>query len=370
VGEVLSAVPLVRRLAEDHPERPRVLTVTTEQGWEVARRELARDVDLMLPMPLDFWAVYGRLTRFLRPALYLPVETDLWPGLIRHLGRKGVPTVVVNGRVSPRTAAGWERMGPLSRILLEGPALWLVQSELDARRLVQGGAPGGRVRTAGNIKFDTRWEPMGEAERQDLLSALGLAGEETVLVAGSTHPGEEELILGAFLRLRERIPGLRLVLAPRRIERAACLVEAARARGLPAALRSGRESGKREAPVVVLDTLGELGRAYGVGSVAFVGGSLVPVGGHNLLEPARFGLPVLFGPHTHNFALMSEMLLEAGGGLRVGGEGALERAVDGLLADPGKARDMGRRALAFVRSNRGALDRVAAAVEEHVAHGG
>jgi 3-deoxy-D-manno-octulosonic-acid transferase len=369
VGEVLSAAPLVRRLKEDHPDRPRVLTVTTEQGWEVARRELGREADLMLPMPLDFWPAYRRLARFLRPALYVPVETDLWPGLMHHLRDRGVPTVVVNGRVSPRTAAGYRRLGPLIRPLLEAPSLWLVQSDLDAERLVRSGAPRERVRTAGNIKFDSPWEPMEEAERQHLLRALGLDPGETVWVAGSTHPDEEEAILAAFQRLRERYPGLRLVLAPRRVERARGLVEAARARGLPAAARSGTEAGKREAAVVVLDTLGELGRVYGVGSIAFVGGSLVPVGGHNLLEPARFALPVLFGPHTHNFAAMSEMLLEAGGGIRVEGEESLERAVAGLLARPEEGRETGRRALAFVRSNRGALDRVAAVLEEQVPHG-
>jgi len=369
VGEVLSAVPLVRRLAEVHPERPRVLTVTTEQGWEVAQREMRRDADLMLPMPLDFWAAYRRLIRFLRPAVYIPVETDLWPGLIRRLGADGVPTVVVNGRVSPRTAAGYRRLGPLSRLLLEGPALWLMQSDLDARRIVEGGAPRERVRTAGNIKFDAPWEPMGEGERLGLLQALGLDRDDAVWVAGSTHPGEEDAILEAFRRLRGRFPRLRLVLAPRRVERAGEVIESARARGLRAAARSGGDRGRREAPVVVLDTLGELGRVYGVASFAFVGGSLVPVGGHNLLEPARFGLPVLFGPHTHNFAAMSAMLLEAGGGRRVDGENALEQAVAGLLAHPGEAREMGGRALAFVRSNTGSLGRVLRALEERMAHG-
>jgi len=369
VGEVLSAVPLVRRLAEACPGRPRVLTVTTGQGWEVARREARRHVDLMLPMPLDFWAAYRRLARFLRPAVYIPVETDLWPGLIRSLGGDGVPTVVVNGRVSPRTAAGYRRLGPLSRILLEGPALWLVQSDLDARRLVESGVPRERVRTAGNIKFDAPWEPMGDGERQGLLRALGLERDDAVWVAGSTHPGEEEAVLNAFQRLLNRFPGLRLVLAPRRVERAGGLLEAVRARGLRAAARSGSDPGKRAAQVLVLDTLGELGRVYGVGTVAFVGGSLVPVGGHNLLEPARFGLPVLFGPHTHNFAAMSAMLLEAGGGRRVEDGEALERALAGLLARPGEARETGERALSFVRANTGALDRVLAALKEQTAHG-
>ncbi len=370
VGEVLSAVPLVRRLRERHPSRALVLTVTTEQGRALARRELAGDVDGLFRMPVDFWGAYGRLVRFLRPAVFIPVETDLWPGLIRHLGRRGVPTVVVNGRISPRTARGYRRFRPLTRLLLHAPSLWLVQSGLDAQRLVESGAPRERVRVAGNIKFDGTWEPLREEERRALLQALGRAPGESVWIAGSTHPGEEDAVLAVFSRIGERFPGLRLVLAPRRVERAGELCGLARARGIPVARRTGTESEKRAARVIVLDTLGELGRVYGIGAVAFVGGSLVPVGGHNLLEPARFGLPVLFGRHTHNFAAMSDMLLEAGGGRRVQDANDLEQTLGRLLEDPVKAEEMGQRGLAFVRENAGALERVAAEIGKQVSHGG
>ncbi len=369
VGEVLSAVPLVHRLARRFPGRARVLTVTTTQGMAVARRELAGDVDLLMPMPLDFRPGVRRLVRFLRPSVFLPVETDLWPGLMHHLKRRGVPTLVVNGRISPRTAKGYRRFSPLSRILLHAPALWLMQSALDAERLVKSGVSRHRVRVAGNIKFDADWEPMEDAERTALLDALGLGPDAPVWVAGSTHPGEEESILDVHARLGERFPGLRLVLAPRRVERGEAIRALARARGFRAALRSGSTAGKRTARVVILDTLGELGRVYGIGAVAFVGGSLVPFGGHNLLEPARFGLPAVFGPHVHNFAAMSESLLEAGGGCCVQDAEDLEQWVGRLLSRPEEARRMGERALGFVRQSTGALDRVLAEIEVRQAHG-
>lgn len=369
VGEVLSAAPLVRGLARRHPGKALVLTVTTEQGCSVARRELEKDVDLLMAMPMDFWAAYHRLVRFLRPAVFLPVETDLWPGLIHHLRRNRIPTVVVNSRISPRTAEAYRRFSPLSRVLLKGPALWLMQSDLDAHRLEKSGVSRERVRVTGNIKFDTQWEPMTDGEQRAFRNALGLAPGETAWIAGSTHAGEEEVILDVFSRLCARFSNLRLVLAPRRVERSNAVCGLARARGLPAARRSDGEVDKRKASVVILDTLGELGRVYGVGSIVFVGGSMVPVGGHNLLEPARFGLPTLFGPHMHNFAAMSQMLLEAEGGRRVENRQDLERAVSDLLARPEEARRMGERALGFVRMNQGALDRVLTEIEESRTHG-
>ncbi|MBN2126486.1 MAG: hypothetical protein JW821_19450, partial [Deltaproteobacteria bacterium] len=217
----------------------------------------------------------------------------------------------------------------------------------------------GRVTAVGNLKYDQEWTPMDPEERDGWVSLLDLEPDSPVWVAGSTHPGEEEILLDAFLRLMPDLPRLRLIIAPRRIERVDRVCMLARERGLDPALRSelGVAGGKGR-PVVVVDTLGELGRLYGIATVAFVGGSLAPFGGHNLLEPAAFGCPVLFGPHTHNFVLMSELLLETGGGRRVRDGGDLYRAVMEILLDPEQARVMGEKARQFVENNRGALDRV------------
>jgi len=368
VGEVLSAVPLVRALTQAYPEKAVALTVTTKQGWSVARRELAKEADVMLPMPLDFWVACRRLVRFLDPAAFILVETDLWPGLMHELERRGVPRVVVNGRISPRTARRYGKMGRLSRFLLAGPNRWFMQSDLDAERLVRAGVPSRRVQVTGNIKFDVAWHPMTARERAGLCRDLGLDEGDPVWVAGSTHEGEEDLVLDVFERLLKSFPTLRLILAPRRVERGGELCAAAQARGLRAAPRSKLGFQRQKVRVVVLDTLGELGRLYGLGTVAFVGGSFVPVGGHNLLEPARFGLPVLFGPHMHNFMAMSASLLEAGGAEQVEDAVALERVMDRLLGYPGEAARMGRCAQDFVHANSGALNRVLQGIGELVRH--
>jgi len=370
VGEVLSAVPLVKALARSFPDRDLVMTVTTIQGRSIADRELHGDVARILPMPLDFWPASHRLVRFLMPAAFILVETDLWPGLTRLMRRRKIPVVVVNGRISPRTARRYEAARVVSRFLLAGPTRWFMQSELDAERLTQAGVPAHRVEVTGNIKFDSVRQPMGSTEREGLLGALGLERGRPVWVAGSTHPGEEDVVLDAFERLVRRFPTLCLLLAPRRVERADQVARAAESRGFRTALRSTGGMLRPDTPVMILDTLGELGRFYGLGTVAFVGGSLVPVGGHNLLEPARFGLPVLFGPHMHNFSDMSRMLLDAGGGRQVDGVDSLERAMVDLLESTEKAAHMGRCAHAFVQANSGALARVVTGIREMLGHGG
>ncbi|MBW2206157.1 MAG: hypothetical protein JRG79_04545 [Deltaproteobacteria bacterium] len=210
----------------------------------------------------------------------------------------------------------------------------------------------------GNIKFDRDWAPMDKEERKDWMQALYLVPEDPIWVAGSTHGGEEEIILDVFEKLCPLFPGLRLILAPRRVERATGVHRLCTQRGFKSALRNGLTNDSGPWDVLVLDTMGELGRIYGIGALSFVGGSLVPIGGHNLLEPASFGRPVLFGPYTHNFVLMSQLLIDAGGGKRVKSGDDLFEHVKGLLSSSGDSENMGRRAKAFVDLNRGALERV------------
>lgn len=370
VGEVLSAVHLVRELRRDYPQKDLVLTVTTAQGMAVARHELQGDVEWILPMPLDFWWAYGRLYRLLAPSVLIIVETDIWPGLIHKLRKKGVPSVVVNGRVSPSTHRGYRRMGPLAGVFLSGPTLWLMQSRLDRQRLLDAGADPARVVVSGNIKFDKEWVPLEEPEKNAILKALGLGGKDLLWVAGSTHPGEEEVLFRVFRSLLKSHKQLRLVVAPRRIERAGEVAALAESFGLKAAFRSGEDDAdKQGAQVIVLDTLGELGRIYGLSRIAFVGGSLVPVGGHNLLEPAWFENPVFFGPHMENFRAMSESILEAGGGVRVRDAGELEEVMERFLARPSEAQRMGELAGEFVLSNQGALARVKESIGGLISHG-
>jgi len=242
--------------------------------------------------------------------------------------------------------------------MFEDMALCLMQSDLDRKRLLEIGLGPQRVKTAGNIKFDRDWLPMTVKEKREWLGLLKLQNEDTIWVAGSTHQGEETIILDTFGRLRPLFPGLRLIIAPRKTERTEDINELSLGRGFNTVLKTQIEETSRPYEVLILNTLGELDRIYGLCEISFVGGSMVPIGGHNLLEPASFGIPVLFGPHTHNFVLMSQLLIEAGGGKRVEDGDELFETVKELLSDPDKAERMGRKAHRFVETNRGALNRV------------
>jgi 3-deoxy-D-manno-octulosonic-acid transferase len=358
VGEVVSALPLVNALHQKYPDKDVVFTVTTSKGMALAMSRLEGKVKALFTMPVDSWWSVRRAVGYVRPSMFILVETDIWPGLVYHLKKKGIRTILVNGRISPRTFRSYDRFSFFVRKMFASFETCLMQSDLDRKRLLAIGTDPEKVRTVGNIKFDRDWAPMGLTERTNWLGLLGLGPENLIWVAGSTHRGEEEVLFGVLGRLKPFFPTLRLILAPRRIEESQDIRNVARDMGLKAALKTELSKNGRSYDVLILDTLGELGRIYGLGILSFVGGSLVPMGGHNLLEPASFGCPVLFGPHTHNFVAMSEALIETGGGWRVKDGKELYAAMHTLLKDPDKLNRMGRSAKEFIEENQGALKRV------------
>ena len=358
VGEVVSAIPLIRSLRREYPSREIVFTVATTQGMKIARDELEREVKFFIPMPLDFWWSVRKVVNHIQPSIFLLVETDIWPGLISRLKKSGIKTIIINGRVSPRTFLSYKRFRFLSRRLLNAMEICLMQSELDKKRLLQVGVLPSKVKNVGNIKFDRKWMPMDQKEHDHWLQNLNIKSGNRLWVAGSTHEGEEEIVLGVFKRLLRHFPTLSLVLAPRRIERSEDILGLSLNQGLKTMLRTDLHGDRAPFEVLILNTIGELDRIYGLAEISFVGGSLIPIGGHNLLEPASYGCPVLFGPHTHNFILMSELLIEAGGGKRVRDMEDLLETMKGLLSDPEKAKIMGASAKEVVEKNRGALKRV------------
>jgi 3-deoxy-D-manno-octulosonic-acid transferase len=356
VGEVRSALPLLKALGRRFPGRSLALSVATAQGLAVAQQELGQaSVVSLFVRPLDLAWNVERLLNRLRPALFCLVEGDIWPGWGWGLKRRGVPSLLVNGRVSPRTFKGYRRLGPLARGLLGGFERILAQTGLDHDRLLAVGVDQDRLAVGGNLKFDTAPAQLDQAERQALARELGLEGRR-VLAAGSTHPGEDEACLQAFRALSPEHPGLALILAPRQVDRGRGLARLAAGLGLSVTLVS-EGSPSPGVQVVILDVLGRLAPAYALAEAAFVGGSLVPVGGHNLLEPAAQGVPVLFGRHTHNFQEMARDLEAAGGGLRLATAADLAPAWRQLLAEPQRAQAMGRAGLAFCQAHRGALAR-------------
>jgi 3-deoxy-D-manno-octulosonic-acid transferase len=366
VGEVLSAIPLLEQLKAAFPEKEIVFSVTTQSGMALAKEKLSGRVACIMTLPVDAWWCMRRVVNHVNPAVFILVETDLWPGLLGILKQKGVGSLLVNGRISPRTLKSYQKAPAFIRRMFAPLAYCLMQTDLDRDRLLQLGMDRKKVITTGNIKFDREMLTMASDEKKRWLETLGFNPEMQIWVAGSTHEGEEVVMLKVFQELKRKFPLLRLVIAPRDVHRALDISKMISAQGMAVALRTTVNKKSHPHDVLVLDTMGELGHVYALCSVAFVGGSFVPIGGHNLLEPAAFGVPVLFGPHTHNFELMSESILGSGGAMRVQDGTELKDAMKRLLLDSGLQRRMGERAKVFVVENRGALKRVVGYVAQNM----
>lgn len=362
VGEVISALPLIDAIREKYQARHLFFSATTNQGMALAKKELWGKVGGLIPMPMDFWWSVHRIVHHIGPAVFVLVETDIWPGLLSFLGKRGVKCILVNGRISPKTYAFYNRIPFVARKMFEPFDRCLMQTDLDRDRLLSIGVDKEKVETSGNIKFDRPWSPMDDRERSQWMERLGIGPEHILFVAGSTHPGEEEILMRVCKRVRKKFGMLRMVIAPRRIERAGEILKLACNAGFRVTLETQMKDHPVDYDVFILDTMGELGRLYGLAQISFVGGSMVPFGGHNLLEPASFGCPVLFGPYTENFMQMSDELVRARGGWRIQDEHALEEAIIRLLGDPRLCTNMGRSAQKFVFKNRGALARVMAEI--------
>jgi 3-deoxy-D-manno-octulosonic-acid transferase len=358
VGEVISALPLIESLKLSYPGKDIVFTVTTSRGMAVAVAELKSKVRALITMPVDLWWCIRRIVNYVRPSIFVLVETDVWPGLIDYLSKRGIKSILINGRISPRTFKSYRRFSFIARKMFKPFDSCLMQSDLDRERLISVGIDPNKVRTVGNIKYDRDWVPMGQEERRNWSNILGLQREDLIWVAGSTHRGEDETLMEVFARLQPSFPTLRLIIAPRRIELSTEILRQAQSMGLNAVLKTEIFKKNSYYHILVVNTLGELDRIYGIAQVSFVGGSLIPIGGHNLLEPASFGCPVLFGPYTFNFVLMSESLVATGGGLRVQDGDELYKVMKVLLGDAELRSKMGGIAREFVEKNRGALERV------------
>jgi 3-deoxy-D-manno-octulosonic-acid transferase len=368
VGEVLSAIPLLESLRNRYPSGEIVLSVKTATGLEIARDRLEGKVDYLVPMPLDFWWSVRRIIKLIKPTMFILVETDIWPGLLSSLRKKGIKAILVNGRVSPRTGKSYVRWRFLIKRVLRTFELFLMQTELDKCRIMKAGISLNKVKVTGNIKFDGKWRPLRDKERNRWLQLLNHRSGP-IWVAGSTHHPEERIIFTVFGRLLKSFPGLSLIIGPREAHRFDEVYYFARDHGFRAIRKTELSSQPPATPpnnVCILDTLGELGRVYGLADVAYVGGSLASIGGHNLLEPAFFGIPVLFGPYTYNFAAMSQLMIKCGGGRMVADESELFHVMIELLSQKSKREQIGKRAEEFVKQNQGALGRVMGILEPYV----
>jgi 3-deoxy-D-manno-octulosonic-acid transferase len=353
VGEVQAAAVLIEALRMRRPQTEITLTCATPTA-RARGRAMLPGVDVRYA-PYDLPGSVRRCLRALRPRLLIVLETELWPNLLHEAQEAGLPILIASARVSARSAGIYRRLPGLLRTTLAGGVWVAAQTEADALRFAALGVPAARLTVAGNIKFDRLLAPE-TSHRGALLRARYAAGRP-VWVAGSTHAGEEQIVLDAHTRLCRQLPAALLILAPRHPQRFDAAAASVAAQGLSCIRRSiGAAEGDYQ--VLLLDTMGELPEFYAAGDVAFVGGSLVAVGGHNLLEPAALGMPVLSGPEQFNSPELARVLSEQGALTIVHDADDLAAALARLLADPEARATQGAAGCAAIAANRGALERV------------
>ena len=363
VGEAAAAAPLVEAIAHRWPRLSVVMTTVTVTGARIVTDRVGR-VATHRYFPLDLPGPVRRALDSVRPCFFIGLETELWPNFLRALASRGIPAMVANGRISDRSFRRYRRIRWFVAKMLRPIAVFAMQSDEDARRIIALGAPADRVVVTGNLKADLSTEPV--ARDPIWHAALGPDPRRLLWVAGSTHRGEETAILDAYQRLTRRFPRLRLLVAPRHPERAPEVEDLVSDHGFRAVRRTALAGCRDAEAVIVLDTVGELADLYGLADVVFVGGSLVATGGHNMLEPALRRKPVLFGPHTNNFRESADLLCAAGAAVVVKDSLDLAREAERLLEDPGLRRTMGEAGFAAVATRQGALSATLALIADHL----
>jgi 3-deoxy-D-manno-octulosonic-acid transferase len=371
VGEVLTGQSVVDAFGGRHPDWEVVVSTTTTTGQEVARKRFpARRV---VYYPIDWGGAGARAMDRLRPTAIAMLELELWPNYFLHAARRGIPIFILNGRITEKSVRRFGLIRPIVRAALKSVAVVCAQGEEHAERFRRLGVPADRVTVTGNLKFDGAPSPAAAPHDDPTIRRLGIRPQDLVWIGGSTHDPEEKLILNAQAALRARHPRLRLVLVPRHPERAEAVAKEVAAHGLRCYKSSSLATGAAppanlQDAVIVVDTVGELRKLYGIATLAFVGGSLIRHGGQNLIEPAALGCPVLFGPHVENFREIADALLAAGAAVQVPDAAALETAAGDLMAHPDRLAAMAQAGRRTVDAGRGATDRTLDVLERCLLH--
>jgi 3-deoxy-D-manno-octulosonic-acid transferase len=358
VGEALTARALAADLKSRYPRLKLYLSTTTLAGQQVARSSLRHLVDGVFYFPFDWIFTVRRTLNIVKPRLFIMMETEIWPNLLHECRKRGIRTAMINGRISTRSYPRYKLVRPLFRRVLADVDRFCMQSEESAHRLISLGADPSRVTVTGSLKFDSLELPVAMVHgkpRERVLRFFRLSSHRTVLVAGSTMRGEETSVLRAFAKIKATQTHAVCILAPRAPERFGEVERIAREAGFVTARRSELPiDAEPRADVIVLDSIGELAQLYQLATVVFVGGSLLDHGGHNILEPAVFGKPIVFGPHMQNFREIAETFVASGAAIQVASDRELDEAVLGLVRDPVHRAGLGAAARALVEANRGA----------------
>lgn len=363
VGETLAAAGLVKQLLQRYPDYQLLITTTTPTGSERVQALFASDSRVEhCYAPYDLADCLARFLKRIKPSLLIVMETELWPNTVAACRARAIPVIVANARLSEKSARGYQKFSKLTAPMLKAISCVAAQNTNDAARFAELGLPAAQLSVTGSIKFDLDL-PEALCEQAALLKAQWSLGARPIFLAASTHLGEDEQILDAFAKIKAAQPDLLLVLVPRHPERFGSVFDLCQARGFKAITRSSAEHPSADCDIVLGDTMGELLLLFGVCDIAFVGGSLVPVGGHNLIEPAAWAKPILTGPALHNFTEVARLLSDAKALSIVADSHELASVTIELLKNPGQQQLMGAAAKRVADENRGALLRLLAIIE-------
>ena len=368
VGEVLSAVPLVKLLNECSAASHLVFSASTKTGYEIANQHLADHVESIFYFPYDLAFSVNRITRKISPEVVVIVETDIWPNFLFEMKKRHVSVLLVNSRLSKASFEGYKRLEFFAKQVFLNFVHICVQSPADADRFHRLGIPVDRITVTGNIKFDEAHQTLGLNDVKKLKRSMSIGHTQKVLLAGSTHPGEEEILLKVFTRLKSYNSDVLLIVAPRNPDRAGSIYRMFSSAGFSVGLLKEIKNifTDKNFDVIIIDTMGLLKTLYAVSDIAIIGGSIVKCGGHNPLEPAAFSKPILFGEDMSDFTDISIMLLEAGGAACVKDAEELYDSVVSLLENDKKTLEMGKNALCVFNANKGAVERTIKVIETYL----
>ena len=356
VGEVVAASPIVRELKKMYPDEMVVVSVVTATGHRMAQR-IIPEADGHIFFPFDLPVITERIVNIVNPKAIILIETELWPNFLRLAWKKDIPVMMMNGRISGRSMRRYSLIKRFTTRMLLQIRKFCMQSKIDRERIISMGAIPQRVVITGNTKYDQTYAEVSEEERAKLRREFRFEGKGPIIVAGSTHGGEEEIVVRTFGKVLEKYPDARLLLAVREITRAASVRFMIKHQGYTVLRRSKMgtdEDDGKDAQIVILDTIGELGRLYSLADVVFVGGSFVKVGGHNILEPAAHGKPIVVGPNMFNFAEIFDLLSSRGACVMVKNEKEFIDTCLDILIHPDRAEAMKRSCIEVVQENQGA----------------
>lgn len=362
VGETVAASPLVKELKRQYPGHTILFSTVTDTGQEMARK-IVKEADVYIYFPLDFSFIVRRVLNIVRPELIIIMETELWPNFIRLASQKGIKLVYANGQISDHSFRTYRYLGPYLKDMLKKVEFFCMQSEQDATRIISLGADEKKVYNTGNTKLDQDYTELSPEVRDNYLREFKIQDKDKVLVVGSTHDDEEEQFIDIYQELKEECKDLLMILAPRHIERIPDIEEKYQKAGINTIRRTEIEKRQGES-VILLDTIGELGKIYSLADFVFVGGSLVANGGHNILEPAAHGKLIFFGPYMFNFKESTRILLENKAAIQVKDKEELKEKMKAALANYEQFSGYGEMAWNIVQTNKGASRRIIIYIEK------